>query len=1097
MMRRFLKLLLGNSVFANLLLAFIMIAGAIAAFSMIREIFPRFSLDLVTVTVPFPGADPEEVEEGICLKLEEALEGIEDVRKVSTRAQEGAGSAIVECDDNADIKEVKDQVNNRVDAITSFPRDAEKPIVQELKFRGDVLKLSIWGDLPEYQLKEVARQIQDELMALPEISQVEVNGIRDYEIAIEISEEKLRRYGLTFRDISRKVADNALNLHGGTLRTRDEEIRIRTIGRKYTAAEYERIPVITRADGTTIRLGQLAQIRDSFNEDVAITAFFNGKPAVSVDVLKTEDEDAIKISEAVDRYLKKKRRELPGTVHITKWLDSSRMVADRLSMLINNGKIGLCLVFLILWLFLDIRLSFWVTMGIPISLAGGLAIMAACGETLNMLTLFGLIMILGLIVDDAIVVGEAIYVYRRKGESPFNAAIAGTGEVAWPVIAAVTTTIVAFLPLFFVSGIMGKFIRRIPIPVIAALSVSLVEALFILPVHLRHLPDLTVETKSKMVQWMRRFRENFAGRLERFVEHNYGPAMDRILNWRYVSLAISIAVLIITIGLVKGGIIKFVFFPESNDDFMRARIELSPGTPTHVSKDVAARVLAGWREVEEHYREKLKGKDLTVGIYSLVGGSIDERIVGTGNNFLELTLELLPSEERGTHHRELAQLWQEKVGPIPEALSAEFGGFRHGPGGKPIDIMFLAKDQDTLINAGRDLMSRLGELKGVYNIQMDYQPGKREFQVSLKPEAYHLGLTIADIARHVNQGFYGDEVIRIQRGRDDVKVKVRYPEKDGRNSVNAFEKLRIRTPGGSEVPLLSVADIAVKEGQNTIRRQQKMRTLSVSADVNRRFNNADIIIKDLLANYIPELQDKHIGLYCATEGQAGEKAESVASLKIGFILAMLGIYLIIATIFRSYSQPLIIMVTIPFGIIGAVFGHIIVGSIGGFINLFFTDFSPHNGPMAVTMMSFFGMVALAGIVVNDAIVLIEAVNNRLGEGVPLNIALREGGKRRFRAIFLTTLTTFAGLTPIIIERSMQAQFLVPMAVSIAFGVAFATLLTLILLPCLFLIVNDLRCLSYYCWYNRWPEREAMEPRSLLRQQAIAAKGGPSGSHLRP
>jgi multidrug efflux pump subunit AcrB len=1068
-MRRFLTMLLGNAVFANLLLAFIVLAGIIATARMVREIFPRFSLDLITVTVPYPGADPAEVEEGICLKLEEALEGIEGVRKVSTTAREGAGSALIELADSADVIDVKDEVENRVNAIVSFPLDAERPIIQELKFRGDVLCLAVWGQVPEYQLKELAREIQDELIALPEISQVDISGIRDYEIIVEVREAMLRRHGLGFDEVVRAVADHAVNLHGGTLKTRDEEIRIRTVGRRYAAEEYESIPVVTRADGATILLRQIATVRDGFDEEVSTAAYFNGVPAANINVYKTEEEDSLRISAAVERYLAAKRPSLPGTITVTMWRDNSRLVAERLTMLINNGLVGLALVFLSLWLFLDLRLSFWVTMGIPISLAGGLALMAVLGETLNMITLFGLIMVLGLIVDDAIVVGEAIYVQRREGKGDFQSAVEGTREVAWPVIAAVLTTIIAFMPLLFVSGVMGKFIRRIPIPVIAALSVSLIEALFILPVHLRHLPDFATRRVSRLTLMGEQFRSHFAGRLERFIERRYGPLVEALLAWRYVAIAVAVAILLLTLGLVGNGFVKFIFFPEVDEDFVRARIELPPGTPASETRAVADRLLAGWRQVEADCRREGRprhGREMTVAVYTLVGGTIDERLGSVGNNFMEITIELLPAELRGVYFRDLTRRWEAATGPIANALSADFGSFGAGPGGSPVEVMFLARNQEQLVAAAAELRRHLEGFAGVFNIQMDHQPGKREIQARLRPEAAHLGLSTADLARHLNRGFYGDETLRIQRGRDEVKVRIRYPDADGRDSAGGFERIRLRTPGGAEIPLLGAADLILAESPHIIRRQQRLRTLTISAEVDNKVGNATEILRQLEGEFLPALVARHDGLRWSTEGQASEKRESVETLRIGFALALLGIFLIIATIFRSYLQPVIIMVVIPFGLVGAVGGHIILG----LVRL--------EGPMPVTMMSFFGMVALAGIVVNDAIVLIEAVNGRLAAGASLGEALREGGKRRFRAIFLTTLTTFTGLTPIMLERSMQAQVLIPMAVAIAFGVAFASLLTLLLLPCLFLVLNDLRCLWGRLWHGQWPvSREAVEPRA--------------------
>ncbi len=963
--------------------------------------------------------------------------------------------ARVECEDDADVQEVKDEVTNRVDAITTFPRDAERPTVTEVKIRGDVLGIALWGELTEHQLKELAEEVKDELIALDDVSQVTVSGTRDYEISVEIGEDTLREYGLSFADIEQALARNSLNVPGGLIRTEAEQIRLRTMGRRYNAAEYERIPVITRPDGTIIRLGDIASVRDAFDEDVSVAAFFNGYPAVSIDVFKTEDEDAIRISRAVERYLAAKRAELPPTVNLTKWRDNSRFVQQRLNMLLRNGKIGLVLVFLALWLFLDLRLSFWVALGIPISLAGGLALMAATGETLNMLSLFGLIMVLGLIVDDAIVVGESIYVRRRSTDDSIKAAVDGTAEVAWPVIAAVTTTVVAFLPLFFVSGVMGKFIRHIPIPVVAALLVSLFECLLILPVHLRHLPDLRQRPAAGIMRWPRLIRRRISNGLEWFIEEVYGRCIDIVLRWRYVGLAAAVPILLLTVGMIKGGVVKFVFFPEVDNDFLFARVELAAGTPLDETKRVARQVLAGWDKVVAD-TEVPPGQTLTEAQYTLFGSSLGFDVGPVGDNQFEVYIELLPSEVRGIHYRELVQKWEEAAGPIANAVATEFASTERGPGGKPLEIMLLSSNDSALRKAAAELQDKLESLEGVFDIQQDYRPGKREYRVHLKPEAHALGLRVADVANVLREGYYGAEAVRLQRGRDDVKVKIRYPLKGGRDTVEYFHDIRIPLPSGEKVPLRSIAEVEEAEGYSTIRRQDRRRIITVSADVQSRGANAQDIIIDLETSYLPELAAKYPSVTYSTEGQAEQRRESLSSLRIGFPLAMIGIYLIIATIFRSYLQPMLIMVTIPFGLIGAVGGHLLL-----------------HRPL--TMMSFFGMVALAGIVVNDAIVLIEAVNVRLAAGLPLFEALREGGKRRFRAIFLTTLTTVAGLSPIILERSMQAQFLIPMAVSIAFGVLFATVITLIIIPCLMAAVNDLRRIVHWLWYLEWPARKEVEP----------------------
>lgn len=1058
MIKNIIKVLLGNPVLANILMLLIFVSGAIGAVMMVREIFPRFSLDIITVTVSYPGADPEEIEEGICLKLEEALEGIEDVKEITTTASENVGSAMIECEENADVYRVKDEVKTLVDAITTFPEDAEKPIVQEVKFRGDVCALILSGDLPERQLKEIARKLENELLQIKGISQTSIGGARKYEISIEVSEENLRKYGLTFAQISEAVKRNGMNLPAGSIKTNTEDFRIRMIGRRYKAKNYENIPIIKRKDGTIITLGQIARIHDTFDEESDLSAIFNGEPAVEIGIYKTEEEDSIYITKQIDKFIAQKSRELPANVHLTKFRDRSRMVIDRLRILMKNGRFGLFLVFLALWIFLDIRLSFWVAMGIPISLAGAMAIMASFGGSINMLSMFGMIMVLGIIVDDAIVVGESIYSKRTGGDGPRDAAVNGTAEVALPVIAAVLTTIVAFIPLFFIKGVMGKFIRQIPIPVVAALGVSLVEGLFILPVHLRHLPVPGEMPKIKCFRLASYLRSYITRWLNFFINNIYGPFMDSILTWRYAALSIAIAVLMTVIGIIQGGIIKFVFLPQADDDFIRAKIEFPAGSPIKDTRLAAQKLLAGWKKVEKQFQQKIpEGKKLTVGVYALIGGSIRFDEAKGNSNQMEVAIELLPSEERNIYYLDLLDAWQKEVGNIPGTIATKFETFRKGPGGNPIEIQLMGENHDELLDAANKLAEKLKTMEGTFDVQTDYRPGKREFIVSIKPEAYKNGLTLNDIAQHVQGGFYGNEALRIQRGRDDIKVKVRYPEKSGRNSIEYFEKLRIKTPDGNMIPFLSVADIKMAEGQSTITRKNRKKIISVSCDVNDKQANAQEILEHIQSDFMPQLTKKYDVSY-SLKGQSEETSDSLGSLFIGFPLALFGIYFIIASMFRSYIQPLVIMTTIPFGLIGGVIGHMLFG-------------------LSLTIMSLFGMVALAGIVVNDAIVLIEGINIRLAAGMPLFEALREGGKRRFRAIMLTTITTFVGLMPLILEKSMQAQFLIPMAISIAFGVLFATLLTLVLIPCLMAILNDIRRTYYLVWHFRLPSRDEVEPRA--------------------
>lgn len=1052
-----------NPVMANLLVIMLIAAGAAGLFVMVRETFPRFSLDVITVTVKYPGADPEEVEEGICLKLEEALVGLEGAKKVYSTASEGVGTTIVECLEKANVMKVKDEIKTKVDAITTFPTDAEKPIVEEVKFRGEVCSIVLSGDIPERQLKELARHIENELLQSGIVTQTKISGIRDYQISIEIKEETLRAYGINFNQVKEAVSAAGLNLPAGIIHSGSEDFRIRALGRRYRAKDYEDIPVIKKKNGTIIRLGQIANIRDTFDEDSKTFCVFNGKPAVSVDIYKTEDEDTIKISKFIDTYLETKRSEVPANIEMVKFRDNARLVTGRLDLLRTNGLFGLVLVFLSLWLFLDLRLSFWVTAGIPVSLAGAIGIMAMNGNSINMLTMFGMIMVLGIIVDDAIVIGEAIYERRQRGEDAESAAGDGTAEVAMPVIASVTTTIVAFIPLFFVSGVMGKFIKEIPTPVVAALSISLLESLFILPVHLRHLPRLDEPTKIKSFRYGRIIRAHVDKALEYFLKNIYGPVLDYILHIRYVAISTALALFMIILGLIQGGILKFVFMPPNDTDFIRGQIEFPDGTPEKVSRAAALQIVEAWKKVEEQNKVP-KGKKLTVGVCTLIGGSF-EFDGDTGNvDKLDVLVELLPSEERNIYYTTLIDQWKKAVGDIPGTIATKFQSMNQGPGGNPIEIQLLGENQAELLKAAEKLKEKLGSYQGVFDEQLDFRPGKREFIVSMKPEGSQQGLTLTDIAKHVQGGFYGAEALRIQRNRDDVKVKVRYPEKAGRDSVEYFKKLRIKTPAGNMVPFLSVADVKLGEGQSSIKRQQRKKTINVSSDINYDEANASEIIANLTEYYLPGLCSKYSVSY-KFEGEKKEVNESFGSLFVTFPLALFAIYFIISSMFRSYIQPAVIMVTIPFGLVGAAVGHLLFG-------------------LPLTIMSFFGMVAVAGIVVNDAIVLIDGFNIKLSNGARFFEALCEGSERRFRPIMLTTITTFFGLFPMILERSMQARFLIPMAISIAFGVAFSSLLTLIFIPCLLVILNDIRRIFKKWFTGVLPERETVEPNAKIERKQV-------------
>ncbi|MBL0714003.1 MAG: efflux RND transporter permease subunit, partial [Desulfosarcina sp.] len=808
------------------------------------------------------------------------------------------------------------------------------------------------------------------------------------------------------------------------------------------------------AEGEIITLDRLARIVDGFAED-PIQATINGVPSVTLVVYKTREEDALVISRAVTGYVARKGQQIPPGATLKILYDNTDMLRARINLLLKNGTIGLMIVFLLLWMFLNVRLSFWGGMGIPVSIAGALAIMWSIGGTINMVSLFGFIMVLGIVVDDAIIVGEAIYFHRKAGKPPLQAAVDGVCEIGLPVVAAVVTTIVAFLPLAYVGGIMGKFIAILPKVVIACLGVSLVECLFLLPAHLSHLPDPNrPPTQSdRLFRRLEVVQRTTSRGMDWFIERIYTPFLRMAINWRYVSLCSAVSVLLVAVGLLMGGILKFEVFPEMDGFVMTATVEYPNGTPPEITRRAVRQVEAALLELEKQYPTRT-GASLVKHRLTLVGQTL-ENWPKSGPHFGAVQAILLNSDDRGTHSRDLMVAWEKAVGVIPGIKALTFAGMETGPPGAPIEIWIQGRAMSEILAASEELMEQLRKFEGVYQIRSDFSPGKNEMRLQLKPEARTLGLTVDDLARQVYAGFYGEEALRLQRGRDDIRVKVRYTA-DERRRISDIDNIRIRTRKGREVPLLSVADVQFTPGYSTIIRTDGMRRVSVSADVDTNKANANEIFNELAASFFPPLERKYPGLVVAQKGEKKKMGESFASLRVGFPLAVLGIFVIVATMFRSYVQPFVILFTVPFGIIGAVVGHFLLG-------------------YDLSLMSIFGMVALTGVVVNDAIVLIERINVNLALKMPFFEAIIQGGRRRFRAIILTSFSTVGGLAPMILETYLQAKIMIPMALALAAGVAFATVLTLVLIPSLLVILNDLRRLVYKLCHHRWPTREQVEP----------------------
>jgi multidrug efflux pump subunit AcrB len=1024
-----------NHVAANLLMAVFIVGGLIFGFTIKQEVFPEVDLDLVTITVAYPSAGPDEVEEGIILKVEENISGIDGLKEINSTAAEGYGVVTAVARKGVDIDRFLQDIKSEVDRITTFPQDAEKPIITKLLTRHEVASLVVYGNVPERTLREQAEGMRDELLALDEISQAELGGVRPYEISIEISEAGLRRYNLTLDQVARQIRQSSLDLPAGSVKTAAGEILIRTKERKYLGEGYENISIISRSDGTQVRLKDIGSVRDTFEETDAY-ARFDGQPAAMVSVFRVGDEKPTVISDVVYDYMLKKRQTLPDSLHLDVWNDSSELFASRLHLLLKNAAFGLVMVLLVLSLFLQMRLALWVMLGIPISFMGALLFMPGLGVSINMISLFAFIMALGIVVDDAIVVGENIYEQRQQGKSYQQAAVDGVREVAMPVVFSVLTTVAAFMPLIFVEGVLGKFIKAIPLVVISILTVSLIESLFVLPSHLS-LGGARQNNNGKGLLY--RVRNAVGNGLASFVRGPYQRLLAFSLRYRYASLAVAVAIILLTVGVVKGGIIKFRFMPEVEGDFILASVEMPQGALIAETAAVHDQLVEQAQAVVSEYdRERGAGESSLRQLYSIVGGTMarggpQADGTGAGANLANVALLLQPSEKRGYPASEITARWRQAVGEMPGVESLTFSSNLMQLGAN-IDVRLAHNDFAVLVQARNRLKEFLARYPGVSEITDTYPLGKKELKIRLKPAARTLGITVEELGRQLRAAFYGSEALRLQRGRNEVKVVVRYPAAE-RKSVSNLQAVRIRTPDGGEIPLSQAAAIEEGRGFSVINRSDRKRVINVTATVDSARANAEEILADLQQTVLAELVADYPGLAYNLEGEEKERRDSMASMGQGFLLAIFAIYALLAIPFRSYSQPFLIMAAIPFGVVGAIAGHLLMG-----FNL--------------SMLSIFGIVALSGVVVNDSLLLIDQVNRNRQAGIGKLQAVLDGGMRRFRPILLTSLTTFFGLVPMILETSVQAQFLIPMAISLGFGIMFATGITLILIPTLYMVLED-------------------------------------------
>ena len=1007
-----------NHVAANLMMMAIIIGGVFAVVILKKETMPEFNTDEIQINVPYLGAAPEEVETGVVLRIEEAIETIEGIHEIESDSFEGGGTVSVELEEGVAIGDMMDKLKLAVDGISTFPVETERPRLSERIWRNPVVNVQLAGDLDEATMKELIDTIREEIIALPGVSYAQEMGSRPFEIAIEVSESVLREYGLTLQSVSNAIRQWSLDMPGGSIRSAAGDIRLRATGQAYTGQEFEDIVLLTRPDGTRLRLRDIATIRDGFAE-VESYSFFNGRRSFGISVMATKEENPLDISAAVRAYVEERNLTLPPETQLTVWMDTSTFLEGRLDMMLKNMALGAMLVLVILGVFLHLKIAGWVILGMAVAFLGAFAVMPVTDVTINMMSLFAFILVLGIVVDDAIIIGESAYAETEQHGYTLPNIVRGAQKVAVPATFGVLTTVMAFLPMLFQSGRTSAFAAAIAWVVILCLVFSLVESKLILPSHLAIM---------RSSHGKKRGVSDWAGdKLKRFIEQKYRPFLERAIEYRWTTLAAFVGIMLLIGGMLAGGWVRWVYFPEFEADFLSAQVELQEGAPESLIADIVRQMEASLREVDAELQAEFGLEDNAVEhVFTFIQN-------GQSGQF---NVALAEGERREISPRLIEQRWREKVGEIAGARQLRFGGGMRMSSGPPISFDISGRDHGQLEAAADWLVEHLRTYDGLFEIESSSTAGPEEIKLTIKPEAEALGVTLADLAGQVRQAFYGAEAQRIQRGNSEVRVMVRYPRSE-RRSIGNLESMWIRLPDGRELPFGAVAEYELQRGYSSIRRENGRRTITVSSNADLNAIEPGAIMGEVYRTAIPQLMALYPDVRFDAGVSAREQQSSIVEMLYGFGVALLGIYVLMAVPLKSYLQPLVIMTVIPFGLIGAVLGHWICG-------------------ITMNAISLLGFFALTGVVVNDSLILVHYINRRVSEGAaPLQAAL-DAGTRRFRPILLTSLTTFFGLVPIVLERSMHAQMVIPMAVSLAFGILFATTITLILIPCLYMSSANLR-----------------------------------------
>ena len=1024
-----------NPVAANLVMVLVFFAGAISLATISKEMFPRSERNMISISVPYPGAAPVEVEKGVILPMESVLEGLQGIKKITSGADRDYGRIYLEIEASEDINDVLTQVENRIDSIVDLPDDMEKPTIKKLDSNIWAIGVVVYGELTKPERKALGDQVYDEVLALPEVKDLNLYGAGTYEISIEVKEDRLRELNLTLSEVANAVRVSSLDLPAGIIRSEAGNVLIRTEGKAYVGQDFENIVLRSQVDGTQLLLSDVAEVRDGFTDTIFLN-HFDRETAITLAISSLEGQNVLTISEAIHRYVDKKRDTLPKGLSITTFNDLAYDLQGRLDMMSENLVLGGILVALVLGLFLNLKVAFWVILGIPVSFAGAFWLMPMGAVTVNVLSLFAFIMVLGIVVDDAIVIGESVFSEaksdfqqkRDAGEIPdggyeasVETVVAGAQRVAIPSTIGVLTTMAAFFPIIFIGGSFGGITSAIGIVVILCLTFSLIESKLILPAHLVGLKF--GQPANESVSFVRGIQSKVSQGLKYFIDNIYGVWLRRALRNRYITLAGFLGALIIALGAVGSGIARFEFFPMVPGDGVQAEIIMQDGASVESMLDTIAVVEDAIFAVDEKYRLENPGE---TGLVENVAFFVISDV--TANFRVVLTR----SEFRTLSATEIERLWRDEVGLLPDVRKQKYSSGQ-GPSGAKISLSLSGSDPEELTLAGMDLQQELSTFPGVYDIYNSQGSGSKEVLINLKPYASQIGITLSDVARQVRQAFYGEEAQRIQRDSDTVKVMVRYPY-DERRSILTLENMHIRAGNGEAVAIGEVAEISLGVGLTAIDRLDRKRTVTVTAEVEADKIQSGDVVKDVTTNFVPQLLERYPSVSFRLSGGTQEQNEYYGKMAVGFLAALFMIYGLLAVPLRSYIQPVVIMSVIPFGFIGAVIGHMVFS-------------------VSINILSVFGIIALAGVVVNDSLILVEFANRGRKDNLSLEDAIVSAGKKRFRAILLTTLTTFVGLLPLLFETSVQAQFVIPMALSLSFGILFASTITLVLIPCLYFVVE--------------------------------------------